>query len=251
MWRLDPGDLVPAWRPRRPAPSAALAFSTRRGGVSEPPFHTLNLGRSTADRPEAVDENRRRLLVSLGLDPLRLATAGQVHGDAVSRVEVPGHTADCDALFTREPGLALAVSAADCVPILFDAPGAVAACHAGWRGMSRGIAARVVHALVGDAGQRAGAIRVHLGPCIRVCCYEVGADVAGRFPPEAVSRVGSSLRLDLVSAARLQLLEAGIPESSVSDTGACTACEPDWYFSHRRDAGRTGRHWGVVALNRA
>jgi copper oxidase (laccase) domain-containing protein len=89
-------------------------------------------------------------------------------------------------------------------------------------------------------------VRVHFGPCIRGCCYEVGDEVAERFPAAAVRRVAGRARLDLPTAARLALCAAGLPGDAIADTGACTACEPHWYFSHRRDAGRTGRLWGVA-----
>src|SRR5690349_10547958 len=117
-WILDAASPVPMWRPQRPS-GATLAFTTRAGGVSPAPFDTLNLGRSTADAPERVAENRRRVLRALELDPDRLATAGQVHGRDVRRVTAPGHHNDCDALVTRETRLALAVTTADCMPILY------------------------------------------------------------------------------------------------------------------------------------
>ncbi|MEK7330425.1 MAG: laccase domain-containing protein, partial [Candidatus Eisenbacteria bacterium] len=138
MWTLDSRSALPAWRYEPARPAAILAFSTRRGGVSDGPYHSLNLGRSSRDRPEAVDENRRRLLVALGIDPARLANAGQTHGAAVARVAGPGLHPGCDALLTTTPGLALAVTAADCLPILYAAPGAVAAAHSGWRGTAEG-----------------------------------------------------------------------------------------------------------------
>ena len=247
MWTLA-DDSVPAWRLVDEPRGLRVAFSTRRGGASEPPYHTLNLGRSTADAPDAVTENRRRLLESLGLDPARLATAGQVHGADVVAVDGPGLAPRCDALVTREPGLALAVSSADCLPILFHAPGAVAAAHSGWRGTVAGVPEATLRAVSRAAGVSPDRVRAHLGPCIRDCCYTVGPEVAGQFPPAAVREVNGELRLSLPVAVRLRLLEAGLPANALEDTGACTACEPHWYFSHRRDQGLTGRQWGLVAL---
>src|SRR5438552_3398677 len=117
MWIFDRSRSTPSWR----EPSerrAALAFSSRLGGVSAPPFDTLNLGRSIPDRPEAVAENRRRLLAALDLDPSRLVTAGQVHGTSAREARVPGHLDGCDILVTRQPGLVLAVTTADCMALL-------------------------------------------------------------------------------------------------------------------------------------
>jgi YfiH family protein len=245
MWTLRTHDLPPLWR--SDAGGAIRAFTTRLGGVSEPPFASLNLGRSTADRTAAVDENRRRVLVALGLDPSRLATAGQVHGAAVVRAEQPGLHHSCDALVSTVTGLVLAVSAADCLPILYSAPRAVAAAHSGWRGTAAGIPATTLRAVCAAAEVGVEHVQVAFGPCIRVCCYEVGAEVAERFPAAAVSHRDGRLFLDVPAAARLQLLAAGLPPEAVADTGACTACDSQRYFSHRRDRGLTGRQWGVIA----
>src|SRR5881394_2211252 len=149
MWTISADDQrpVPLWQPDHDDPDAVLAFTTRRGGVSVPPFDTLNLGRSTDDRPEAVAENRARALRAARLDPARLATAGQVHGARVVEARAAGHLEACDALVTRVRGLALAVTSADCLPILFAAPGAVAAAHAGWRGAAAGIPRATLDAL--------------------------------------------------------------------------------------------------------
>src|SRR6267378_775426 len=231
MWQLDPDTPLPLWKPqlRDPTPETVLAFTTRRGGVSAPPFDSLNLGRSTTDRADAVIENRRRVLTVLGLDPARAVTAGQVHGADVSRASAPGHIPGCDALLTTTPGLGLAVTTADCMSLLYTAPGVVAAAHSGWRGTAAGMPVSTLEA-VREAGQVSPRdVTVHIGPCIRGCCYEVGREVAALFPAEAISWSGDSCRLDLPTVARLQLDAAGV--AAIHDTGACTACEPAWYFS--------------------
>ncbi len=248
MWTLDARHLVPHWRPATARTGAVLAFSTRRGGVSAAHFESLNLGRSTEDDPEAVTENRARLLAALGLSPAALATAGQVHGARVVEVTSPGHQPECDALVSRVPGLALAVTTADCMSLLFEAPGAVASVHAGWRGTADGMPGAALAALCALSGCGPEHVHVHIGPCIRGCCYEVGDEVASRFPAPALRPTRGRPRLDLPTAARLALESAGIPRTSIHDTGACSACEPAWYFSHRRDQGRTGRLWGVAAV---
>ena len=248
MWTLDVTLDPPLWRPLHANRAAVLGFSTRRGGVSEPPYDTLNTGRSTEDRPDAIAENRTRFLKALSLDPERLSTAGQVHGARVTRVEAPGLHAECDALITSEPGLALAVTVADCVPILLETPGAVGAVHAGWRGTAARIPQAAAAALSALAGAPASEIQVHIGPSIRACCYEVGEEVAQRFPEAARVRHGESWHLDLVAAARMQLCDIGVPETSISEVPACTACDPYWYFSYRRDGPRSGRLWAVAAL---
>jgi purine-nucleoside/S-methyl-5'-thioadenosine phosphorylase / adenosine deaminase len=248
VWRLDAEAPVPLWR-HDVSPQAGgplLAFSTRMGGVSLPPFDTLNLGRSTADRPEAVRENRRRMLRSIGFPEDRVVTLGQIHGARVVTAEAPGLLPECDAAVTRAPNLALAVTGADCLPILFVAGSAVAAAHAGWRGTLAGVAEAALRAVCAAGACAPEAARAHFGPCIRACCYEVGDDVAHRFPREVLHIHQGSVHLDLPGAVRLRLISAGLPPERIEDTGACTACESARYFSHRRDRGSTGRHWGVI-----
>ena len=246
MWILDAGAPLPLWRPDDADSEFVLAFTTRRGGVSATPFESLNLGRSTTDSAEAVLENRRRVLQALSIAPESQVTAGQVHGAAVRRAERPGHVPDCDGLLTTVPGLALAVTTADCMPILYAAPHAVAVAHSGWRGTAARMPLTTLDAVRATAGVEGGQVAVHLGPCIRGCCYEVGPEVARLFPAAAVTSSGDRFRLDLPTAARLQLGEAGV--NRIEDVGACTACEPYWYFSHRRDHGLSGRQWAVAAL---
>jgi len=254
MWTLDSRSAVPAWRSDTVPPGLRMGFSTRRGGVSHAPYDTLNLGRSTADDPAAVMENRSRLLAAFGLDPEQLATAGQVHGAGVLRADGPGLAGDGDALVTTRPGLALAVTAADCLPVLLAAPGGVAAIHAGWRGAAAGVAEAALRALTAAAGCDAGQVTAHFGPCIRDCCYEVGPEVAAQFPAAAVHRRAApgrddraALHLSVPESVRRRLVEAGMSPEAIHDSGACTACDPEWYFSHRRDRGVTGRQWGVIA----
>ncbi len=249
MWILESDPTPPLWRAAPPPFGAAVACTTRRGGVSASPYHALNLGRSTADDPAAVAENRRRVLERLRIPHRRLATAGQVHGTGVKRVRGPGYVPDCDALVTTTPRLALAVTTADCMSLLYVAPGAAAAAHSGWRGTAEGMPARALQTLCAAAGCGPADVTVYLGPCIRSCCYQVGPEVASRFPAEVVRAADPRPFLDLPGAARLQLLAAGLRPESLHDSGACTACQPDWYFSHRRDGLRSGRHWGLIALD--
>ncbi len=250
IWRLD-AEGLPRWR-FDPEPRVhRLGFTTRRGGVSDPPFDTLNLGRSTDDLPENVEANRGRVLESLGLDAANVATAGQVHGAQVRRVEGPGLARECDALVTQAADLALAVSGADCLPILFTAGSAVAAAHCGWRGAVAEVDLRTLEAVCEAGGVGPEAAEVHLGPSIRGCCYRVGPEVAERFPDSALRRQDSAIYLNLPDVVRPRLIEAGVPPPAILEVPACTACEPFWYFSHRRDGSRTGRHWAMIARHPA
>ena len=242
----DSSARVPCWTGE--TETAVLAFSTRLGGISVAPWDSLNLGQSCGDDPRAVAENRRRLIQQLGLDPERLATAGQVHGVRVVRVTQPGLHPDCDALVTTEPGLTIAVTAADCMPIVCIARGAVAVAHSGWRGTAAGMPGAVLAAVCAAAGVGPESVHVHLGPSIRACCYRVGDDVAEAFPEAARMRIDGAWHVDLAAAARLQLFNGGARPEHVADLAQCTACHPARYFSHRRDAGKTGRLWAMTAL---
>jgi YfiH family protein len=248
MWDFDRNADLPLWRLQGRSPSAVLLFSTRQGGVSHAPYDALNLGRSTGDDPAAVAANRARVLHSAGFDPAALATAGQCHGTRVTEVFAPGHHPECDALVTRVTGVALAVTTADCMSLLYCAPGVVAAVHSGWRGTADGMPVATLEVVCQLAGCAPDAVQVAIGPAIRGCCYEVGDEVASRFPAEAVRATAGRPKLDLPTAAERMLRTAGVRAESLTDTGACTSCEPALYFSHRRDHGRTGRHWGLAAL---
>jgi polyphenol oxidase len=226
-------------------PGARAAFSTRVGGVSEPPFDTLNLGILTDDDRASVMENRRRLAGALGLEPERVVIARQVHGGEIARhagPQVPSPFADpqdeipeVDGHVVAEPGLAPLVFVADCLPVALAGAGGVAMLHCGWRGLAAGIIDRGAAAI----GAQAGAI----GPGIGRCCYEVGTDVLARFE-ELGDGVASGRMLDLAEVARRLLHRAGV--EAVEASGVCTSCEPELFFSHRRDGGRTGRQAGLV-----
>jgi purine-nucleoside/S-methyl-5'-thioadenosine phosphorylase / adenosine deaminase len=209
-------------------------FTTRRGGVSEGPYASLNLGPWTDDDPAHVAANRAR--VRALADGARLVQGHQVHGTRV--VVDADDVEDADGQVATAVGAAPIVLVADCLPIALVAPEAVAALHAGWRGLAGGIVAEGVATL-----RRAGASRVAaaVGPCARACCYEVGDEVRAAF--------GTTGRtLDLAQIAAGQLAAAGVDE--VHDTGSCTICATDEdgprFFSHRRDGGVTGRQAGVV-----
>ncbi len=232
-----------------------VAFSTRNGGVSEGEFRSLNLGLLTADDPAHVVENRRRLCAVAGADPHGAAMAWQHHSGEVARADrrgilVPGTAHErCDGLWSDERGQALLVLTADCLPIALVRAGglrpALAVLHVGWRGLLAGIVAAGVRALSpGVEGTGEGRLAAAIGPGIGPCCYEVGEEVARPFGERFGADVLRSGRLDLWTSAERALRAAGVAEVHRFDR--CTACEPETFFSHRRDGGRTGRQ-GVVA----
>jgi YfiH family protein len=219
-----------------------VVFSTREGGVSEGPWASLNLGRKTADKPERVDENRRRLCAEVGADPEALALNYQHHSATVVRARPGSRGEHADGLWTDEPGLPVLALTADCVPIALaradGATPALAVLHAGWRGLLAGIVQAGVEAL------GPGPVEAAIGPGIGPCCYEVGEEVARPFTAR-FGGVVSGGRLDLWTASERALREAGCADIERLDL--CTACAPERFFSHRRDGGVTGRQ-GVIGV---
>jgi YfiH family protein len=224
-------------------------FTLRSGGVSQGKRSSLDLGPSGEVEPD-VRENRQRLARAVGLPVERLVLAEQVHGTTVVRAH-PGAQAEADALWTDARDAWIGIRTADCVPLLLSSEdGArVAAVHSGWRGTVARIAAAAVAAL-GREGAPPRSLRAAIGPSIGACCYEVGDDLADRFATvfgeEVVRRDGPRPRLDLRRAVRHTLLQAGLTDGAIEDVSGCNACEPERFFSHRRDRGGTGRHLAFI-----
>jgi YfiH family protein len=239
------------WTPPGAAPFAWLgtAVTTRHGGTSVAPYASLNLGLSTGDDAARVHANRDRVRTALGLDAVHVLH--QVHGTKLW--EVPDVAArEGDAVWTRTPGVAVAVGVADCVPaFVWDARQRwVAMVHAGWRGSAAGVLARTLEALVA-AGSSPHDLHVALGPCIGPCCYVVSDDVADRFPASAVRPGADGPRLDLRAANRMQAEAAGVPAAQIDAAPPCTGCTLEDFYSHRVEAGRTGRMWALAWVERA
>ena len=241
-------------------------FTGRRGGASARWDGGLNWSYSTGDDHGHVAENRRRTLQLLGLPLDRAVMADLVHGNrvvAVTGAEGPGHDAvrvvpDCDGLITDQKGLALVVTAADCVPVyLFDpVRKVVGAVHAGWRGTVAGICARAVEAMQRQYGTRPAEILAAVGPSIGPCCYEVDDAVAdplrtyyGKLADRCLAQkpeTPGKYMLNLWEANRQDLLRAGV--TAVAVTGECTACGVGRLFSHRAESGTAGRGAALIAL---
>jgi YfiH family protein len=238
-------------------PRAVAAFTTRPGGVSEPPFDVLNLGLFTDDDRDAVIENRRLLAAALGFQPDQIAVAHQVHGaELIDHAGPPaprcsfamyepekerggsggGGLVKADGHVVKTPAQTPAlVFVADCVPVALSGPGGVAMLHCGWRGLAAGIVAKGAAAVA--------ATDAAIGPSIGPCCYGVGEEVSAAFEPLGEG-IASDRMLDLPEVARRLLAQAGVKR--VESSGLCTSCESDLFFSHRRDRGRTGRQAGLV-----
>ncbi len=203
--------------------------------------------------------NRGEFLRSLGMPPEKLVCPHQVHGSRVYRVGVldqgRGGTSaaeavpETDALCTSEPGIPLGVMTADCLSVFFFDPAtpSIGIAHAGWRGTREGICARTIQAMRVNFGADPSSLKVWFGPCIRACCYQVGEEFGAHFPLH-VERREQGFYLDLIGENRQQAIEAGVRLSHIGDSGMCTICGPEPFFSHRRDGAECGRMLSVVML---
>ncbi len=230
---------------------------TRLGGVSAPPFATLNTGHTVGDAPAAVAENLRRICRALDVEAASVATGYQVHGVSVALIG----RQDCgrvrpaaDILLTDQAGIPLMQRFADCVPLVLYDPArhVLGLAHAGWRGSVQGVAREAVRAMREAFGSCPADVVAGVGPSIGPCCYEVGPEVAAQVRAGfaegerwLLPQAGGVLHLDLWAANRDQLLAAGVAQVEVA--GLCTACRSGEFFSHRAEKGRTGR-FGVLAV---
>lgn len=216
-----------------------VAFSTRRGGVSDGSFASLNLGLLTDDDAANVEENRRRVCAEVGAEPSGLAMNRQVHGATLNRAERGRRGAPGDGIWTDEPGLPMLAVTADCLAVAIarrNGTRALGLLHVGRLGLLDGIVAAGVERLGGD-------VAAVIGPGIGPCCYEVGDDIRSSYMARFGRDVVRGRNLDLWTAAERSLREAGV--QSVERLDLCTSCRREDFFSHRRDGGVTGRQ-GVI-----
>jgi YfiH family protein len=279
-------------------PELTHGVFTRRGGYSPVPYDGLNTSSSRIGEPrdsvENVVRNRQLALQALGLQDAPTVTLWQVHSANVvvfnaedewrtdwafhsyyERSWNPTAIRKADALITRERGVALSLSFADCTPIMLYDPHeqVIGIAHGGWRGTARGIVFAMIAAMHERFGCQSAHIRAGIGPAIGACCYEVSEDVREHFLGMAefadmpvdrryrslvcesavfstiASPGGKSLRLDLWETNRNQLLMAGLHPEHVEVAEICTRCHTDQFFSHRGEQGKTGRFPVVMALH--
>jgi YfiH family protein len=237
-------------------------FFTRRGGVSEGPYASLNCSLSSQDRRDSVLENRARAARTVGVAPVRLTGLTQVHGPAVVHVTAPweaGAGPKADAMVTDRKGIGLGVITADCAPVLFadTEAGVVGAAHAGWRGAVAGVLEATLQAMAA-LGARAGRVVAAVGPCIAQQSYEVAADlreaVLARDPRDARFFADADRpdhwRFDLAGYCGARLAAAGV--GVVEQLGVDTLADAERFFSHRRrtlvGGGPIGHQISIVVL---
>lgn len=229
-------------------------FSTRYGGVSEGPRRSLNLGRGVGDPASVVRENRQRVLQAIGCPGHQWVSLRQVHGKSVVEVtRQASKNIEGDGLWTQDPQAAVAVTVADCVPILIAhrSGRAVAAVHAGWRGTEARVVVEVVKRL-SAAGFQPNDLVAALGPAIGPQNFEIGAEVVESlreaYPLADILQRGEKGKgvANLWELNTIALEEAGLMPSRIDVVAHCTVGSTD-YFSYRRDKGDTGRQCGIIA----
>ncbi len=249
-----------------------LAFAGRSGGLSEPPYRGLNLATHVGDDPSVVQGNRAILLDALGASDLPLLAANQVHGDDLVLVEDDGPAALDQARRTAEAGadgfvvttggVAVLLCFADCVPVAVVSPtGAFALVHAGWRGVVASIAPKAAGVLASceaegpeapfaTAADALASYNVYLGPYIHGECFEVDGEAREQLVALGGSACAPDDRhVDLGCVLRAELVQAGVRSERIVESGICTACNVDAFYSYRAEGGTCGR-FGAVAFRR-
>jgi len=230
-------------------------FSERQGGISPPPFDTLNLGLDLGDTTENVQKNLAHLAHSTQIPiPHR---SQQVHGTDILRCRGDGiqHQHEADILITSEAGVSIAIRTADCLPILLVDPQSkiAAAVHAGWRGTTNQVAIIAIQAMQA-LGANPENILASLGPAIGPCCFEIDLNTAEQLSqshPQAHTAISTTItnaHADIQAINRLQLLQSGILSQHIECLELCTACLNKRFFSWRRDKHLAGRQLSIVAL---
>lgn len=261
LQRVEPAGLPPYYTFADLAPEGGVthAVFTRYGGVSRAPFATLNVSSSIGDEAGAVWENRERVMAALQRPRVGLVMAGLVHGTAVARVDraTVGEPLDgggcyvpaVDALVSDDPGVTLLLTAADCAQVFLVDPrhGAVGLAHAGWRGTAAGVLTRTVAAMQEHFGSDPAELRAAIGPCLGPCCARF-SDPHRELPAWCAPFIHGN-HVDLWAMNRHQLHAAGVRAERIAVAAVCTVCRRDLFFSHRGDAGHSGRFAAAIGLN--
>lgn len=267
-----------SWMERFPGLTAGM--TSRLGGVSAPPYASLNMGLHVGDQPADVVRNRERAAAEIGLPLSSWVFAEQVHGTQVAYIREAergrgafsrtDEISASDALITTDSKVVLAALFADCVPLYFIDPAhrAIAVAHAGWQGTVGSIAEQVVDSMKSRYGSAPGGLYAAIGPSIRSCCYQVDERVAQPVRTLLAKLAaqdgcdddpGSYLlsdseegkyRLDLQLVNRQIMIKAGILPSRIEITKWCTSCNVDQLFSHRKEKGTTGRMCAWIGWSR-
>ena len=242
--------IQPRWLAR--FPELRCGVSTRNGGVSPDPMG-LNLSFHVGDKPGNVEKNRNLFFGGLDIPLEKVAFTRQVHSAVVQAAQHAGIYENCDALMTNQPDLYLAISVADCLPILLydQTTATIAAIHSGWRGSKANIVGRGIALMQEKYDATPGTMVAYIGPSAGVCCYEVGEEVAADFEPTYLRRLNAAKpHLDLKRFNHDLMVHAGIAEKNIEVSDYCTICNADLFHSFRRDDRRAGRMIALIGRRR-
>ncbi len=233
-------------------PNIKAGQSTRIGGISPLPFLSLNLGKSVGDKSENVVINRGIFFNEIGFQIEAAVFSHQIHGAEILQVTEPGNYTGFDAQITNIKNICLAVSIADCTPILiYDAENkAIAAIHAGWKGTVAQIVAKTLTAMNQAFGTNGNSCFTYIGTCISFDNFEVNADVADHFSNnfKKFDNQKGKFFVDLKAANKAQLIAFGIPENQIEVSEFCTVAHNESFFSHRYEKGNTGRMLAAIGM---
>jgi YfiH family protein len=232
--------------------SIVAAQSTRLGGISKAPYNFMNLGSNTADDKEDIEKNKKIFTNAIGFQPSQVVRSKQIHGNDILIADESGYYEGYDAIMTNKKNLLLAISTADCCPILlYDRVNeAIAAVHAGWKGSYGKLVYKTLAKMIEIYGSKGEDIVAYIGPCIGECSFEVDADVAQYFDGPFV-RFDSQIEkylIDLKNYNKSQLLQHNVKEENVEISEFDTYERTDLFYSHRKEKGITGRMWSVIGL---
>lgn len=253
---------LPAWEEK----GAQVLFTSRHAGLSQGEFESLNMALHVGDDPEAVLANRRKVMQLAGAHLSNMVCCQQVHGNQVAVVDssyagrgsrryedaLPG----IDGLVTAVPGLVLATFYADCIPVFFFDPvqKVAALCHSGWKGTMGLITVKTLEVMGSQFNCQPADVMVYIGPGIGPCCFEIQADLADKvlsaFPADNDIIIMKQKRIiwDLKETIRRCAVSQGVPESQIVVSSWCTCCSTDYFYSYRKEQGKTGRMAALITL---
>ncbi len=230
-------------------PNLIFGFSTKIGLNRQSPFW-FNMSLTVGDDKEKVHENREAFFNVIGLTTSQIAFQKQVHSDIISIVEKPGMIGESDAMITTKPNIGLAVSSADCVPIFIYDSGnrLIAAVYAGWRGTQKQILCKTIETLIKNFNSEKNNLVFYIGPSITQDNYEVGEEVSIQFDPKYSVRKYGKIYLNVLLANVDMIYKFGISKNQIEISNLCSYKEKDLLHSFRRDAEKSGRALGIIAM---
>ncbi len=230
------------------------AFLTRKGGVSFPPYDTLNLSKENGDREENVTQNRNRIAETFYFDPRHLVLLNQIHQDRILLLREPFTTLpsllEYDAMITKTPDIFLGIQTADCIPIFMvdQKRKVISAVHAGREGTALHITEKVLRKMKEDLGCSPEDLLIALGPSIGPCCYEIDEKVfIPEWAPFSTPKGMGRWMVDLAEINIVQMKNEGIKEEQIFQVDLCTRCHSDLFFSYRKE-GQTGRQLSFIGI---